>query len=243
MVIQLDSCPYKMSTDVNKAALSKFWHRNTTFWEAYVTHVNLKIIILGCCLRLRKGRFTSSVGSNVAMSECIERPTSTLLALVFLLLFFTIIQKLSLKKRWLRWREMTAGNERRKKDRLSNGGEVLKPGRRPWRGADVAWIVRTVVHRAASRRRQEQRGPCLHTSSFKKKMLCGCICMYVYIYMCVYIYIYTCVYVYIYICLYIYTLPFKSLWSLRNVLIFQRKALFFSMKITLNQSEIHSIHC
>ena len=31
-----------------------------------------------------------------------------------------------------------------------------------------------------------------------------------------------------------YTLPFKSLGSLRNVLISERKALFFSMKITLN---------
>jgi len=47
----------------------------------------------------------------------------------------------------------------------------------------------------------------------------------------------------VYIYIHIYTLPFKSLGSLRNVLIFQRKALFFSMKMTLNQSEIHSIHC
>jgi len=38
----------------------------------------------------------------------------------------------------------------------------------------------------------------------------------------------------VYRCIYIYTLPFKRLGSLRNFLIFERKALFFSMKITLN---------
>jgi len=50
----------------------------------------------------------------------------------------------------------------------------------------------------------------------------------IFVCVCVYIYIYT------YVSFYIHTLPFKSLGSLRNVLIFQRKALFFSMKITLN---------
>ena len=42
----------------------------------------------------------------------------------------------------------------------------------------------------------------------------------------IYIYIY-CIYIYIYIYC-IYTLPFKSLGSLRNFLIFQRKAVFFN---------------
>jgi len=66
------------------------------------------------------------------------------------------------------------------------------------------------------------------------------VCMYIYIYnMYIYIHIYMCIYThihiyaYIYIFIhtfintYIYTLPFKSLGSLRNVFIFQRKALFF----------------
>jgi hypothetical protein len=34
---------------------------------------------------------------------------------------------------------------------------------------------------------------------------------------------------------YIYTLPFKSLGSLKNVLVFERKALFVHFKITFDQ--------
>lgn len=41
--------------------------------------------------------------------------------------------------------------------------------------------------------------------------------------------------------MYVYTLPLKSLGSLRNVLIFARKAQCFSMKTTLNQSTLNTL--
>jgi hypothetical protein len=42
---------------------------------------------------------------------------------------------------------------------------------------------------------------------------------------------------------FLYTLPFKSLGSLRNVLVFERNTQFLSIKITSNSSEIQCRHC
>jgi len=58
--------------------------------------------------------------------------------------------------------------------------------------------------------------------------------LYIHIYICIYIYICICINVYIFIFIFVYTLPFKSLGSLRNVFIFQRKHCFFN-KVNNNQ--------
>ena len=75
-------------------------------------------------------------------------------------------------------------------------------------------------------------------------LFCVCVCVCVYVFDCVCVFILHCTVRFLQSVLSCRnTLPFKRLGSLRNVLVFERKPHFLSIKITSDWSEIQCRHC